>query len=40
VAAVNTLAPALGLGARDMKPYAEGVKVNDVWGMYAAKAWN
>lgn len=39
VAAVNKLAPALNLSADGMKPYAEGIKVNDVLGLYAQQAW-
>jgi hypothetical protein len=40
VAAVNKLAPGLELSARDMKPYAEGVRVNEVLGRFAAEYWN
>jgi hypothetical protein len=36
---VNRLAPNLGVKESDMKPYAESVKVNQLWGMYAAKVW-
>ena len=40
MAAVNKLAPALNLSKRDMEPYAEGVKVNEVLGAFAAEFWN
>jgi hypothetical protein len=40
VAAVHKLAPDLNLTARDMRSYAEGIKVNEVLGMFAAEYWN
>jgi hypothetical protein len=40
VAAVNKLAPDLNLTARDMSTYAEGIKVNEVLGLFAAEYWN
>jgi len=40
VAAVNKLAPSLALTAKDMRVYAEGIKVNEVLGMFAAEYWN
>ena len=40
MAAVNKLEPGPNLTAGDMKPYAEGVLVNEVLGLYAAQEWN
>jgi hypothetical protein len=39
VIAVNKLAPSLDLKAGDMEVYAEGFKVNEVWGIYARGNW-
>lgn len=39
VSAVNKLAPALNLTEGDMKPYAAGVRTNELWGKYARKHW-
>ncbi|WWD18629.1 hypothetical protein CI109_103082 [Kwoniella shandongensis] len=37
--AVNMLDPSLGLKESMMKPYAEGLGINVVFGMYAKEAW-
>ncbi|CAD6582218.1 MAG: hypothetical protein TREMPRED_003238 [Tremellales sp. Tagirdzhanova-0007] len=39
LAAVNTLDPELQISAQDVKPYAEHVAVNNMWGKYATMAW-
>lgn len=39
VIAVNKLAPSLDLKAGDMEVYAEGIKVNEAWGIYARGNW-
>ncbi|ORX37264.1 vacuolar protein [Kockovaella imperatae] len=37
--AVKMLDPLSNLGFEDMKPYAEGISVNVMWGLYASQAW-
>ena len=39
VIAVNKLAPSLDLKAGDLEVYAEGIKVNEAWGIYARQNW-
>ena len=39
VIAVKMLDPLYDLRPRDMKRYAEGTKINAMWGMYARHAW-
>ena len=40
VAAVHSLKPDSRLGPWDFVPYAEGIAVSEVWGMYARVEWN
>ena len=40
VIAVKVLDPHHDLRPGDMLPYAEGIKLNEMWGMYAAKCWS
>jgi hypothetical protein len=39
VTAVRTLDPATELTKNDFRPYAEGLAVNRLWGMYAQSHW-
>lgn len=39
VPVVNDLDPSMGLTWEAMKPYAEGLEINVVWGMYASMVW-
>ncbi|OCF57071.1 vacuolar protein [Kwoniella mangroviensis CBS 10435] len=39
LAAVNVLDPAIDLKEAHMKPYAEGLEINVVFGMYAKEMW-
>lgn len=39
VAAANTLAPKRNIKLEDFKPYAEGLLINEVFGLYAKLAW-
>ncbi|WWC88647.1 uncharacterized protein L201_003560 [Kwoniella dendrophila CBS 6074] len=39
LAAVNVLDPTIGLKEKHMKPYAEGLEINVVFGMYAKEMW-
>ncbi|OCF37178.1 vacuolar protein [Kwoniella heveanensis BCC8398] len=40
LAAVNVLDPTIGLKESHMKPYAEGLQINTVFGMYAKHKWS
>ena len=40
VIAVKMLDPHNDLRPSDMLPYAEGIKLNEMWGMYAARYWS